>query len=444
MRNLAGIRYFVDYSWPLLIVASFVAFFDLKFDAVGGSFLVLSVQSSLLLSGTMHGVLNLVCVYYTFSLIFLNLVPWLHYSTGSLIWASTQAPTADYLLTNALIFISSLIVSVAHKVTRGSHHAGSEHTPSKARSGLSLTVLLLLSFAGLLGVLYLNSFSLQSVLFRGLVDQVREQVLTASSLNLMFGMVVRLLPLFCFLYAVTEIPRRGMTKLALFIFLLIAVFPTGVSRYMVAFTYIPVMLTLVPASRRAPVFVSTLMLSILFVFPFLEQFRYYDSFDTIQFLPDPSFFFAGHFDAYENMLSAIHRGSITYGYQLLGVIFFFVPRALWPSKPVGTGYELAESSGYTFNNISMTFLGEGYVNFGFLGIIVFSIFIGFGMAKIDKSRASREGYGVSTRYSNTVNFFLIGALFFVLRGDLLSGFSYTAAGLVVAWSVGVVMKFVRG
>jgi len=72
--------------------------------------------------------------------------------------------------------------------------------------------------------------------------------------------------------------------------------------------------------------------------------------------------------------------SITYGRQLVGALLFFVPRSIWPNKPVGSGHFVAENMlmtrySFWFTNISMPFPGEGYINFGILGIILFAFIL---------------------------------------------------------------------
>ena len=133
--------------------------------------------------------------------------------------------------------------------------------------------LLALSSLSFILLLYLNSFSITQILFRGIIEENREIVVESSSLSLLLGMIARLTPVFCFLYAATQIKSSSATKTLLFTLMLLSVFPTGVARYMVAFAYIPLALLFIPTARNAVVFSTSLIFSLIFIFPFLEQFR---------------------------------------------------------------------------------------------------------------------------------------------------------------------------
>jgi len=202
----------------------------------------------------------------------------------------------------------------------------------------------------------------------------------------------------------------------------------------------------VVASSRAPA--ATLRpsaitppTSLVFIFPFLNQFRYFSEFRSLRLLPSEEFFYAAHFDAYENFASAVEGNFISHGEQLLGSLLFFVPRLIWSDKPVGSGYEMASQFGYQFKNISMPFLGEGYVNFGIVGVVLFAVLIGYSMAKLDSVFGSRVRANGKVNYSTAIYYFMIGAIFFLLRGDLMSSVAYISAGLIVALFIRWIIRF---
>lgn len=110
------------------------------------------------------------------------------------------------------------------------------------------------------------------------------------------------------------------------------------------------------------------------------------------------------------------------------------------SKPMGSGFYVAETTHLSFNNISMPYFGEGYINWGYLGVVLFAIVLAYVLAKLDKK------YWTYTHYQGkTINkikyFMLLGLLMFILRGDLLSSFAYTIGYMV---SFEITKRIVQG
>jgi O-antigen polysaccharide polymerase Wzy len=432
-------------STPLLIflLVVFCAAFQPTLDWVGLGFLLVMMGLVLMLHVVMQRAVTLTLVYYVFSLIFLNLLPWLHYTNSILIWRLTAIPESIYFLLNAMLLLSHCIVFLFYLkgVLPSSRNAG--YTATKKKSSPLISFLLLgMSASGFLLLLFLNEFSLNSLLVRGLDYEFRNRAIDSSSLNLLLSQVSRVLPFFCFLYATMCIDGSRLLKIVLFTILLFSVFPTGVARYMVGMIYVPLALIYFTKFRQGGLFTTLLIAALLFIFPFLDQFREFAGFDTLKILPSIDFFYAAHFDAYENFASAIEMQFVTYGWQLIGVILFYVPRIFWPEKPIGSGQEMAEQLRYVFDNISMPFLGEGYVNFGIIGILLFAVILGFVFFKLDRFFAASVANFTGNSYITAFYFYLIGALFFVLRGDLLSSFAFTVAGVVVAFTVFKVMATV--
>ena len=111
---------------------------------------------------------------------------------------------------------------------------------------------------------------------------------------------------------------------------------------------------------------------------------------------------------------------VQYGRQLLGVVLFFVPREIWPNKPVGSGAFMADHLNMNFTNLSANYFAEGYINFGGAGIVLFLIILVWSCAYLDR-------IGVRVQRQNPPLFVLylqvIFVLFYLLRGDLMSSFA---------------------
>lgn len=81
------------------------------------------------------------------------------------------------------------------------------------------------------------------------------------------------------------------------------------------------------------------------------------------------------FDAFTmiaRILIYVEDYGIAYGNQLLNIIFFFVPRSIWVDKPLVTSIMVVTTQNQIFTNLSCPLPAEGFVNFGFLGVLIFA------------------------------------------------------------------------
>ena len=170
---------------------------------------------------------------------------------------------------------------------------------------------------------------------------------------------------------------------------------------------------------------------------FFELFRYLSrSILTYTFKFD--YFYQGHFDSYENFLHTFNyvtEHTISYGYSLFGAIFFFIPRAIWHSKPVESGWFLAQNyiDGARNLNIANSCIAEYFYNFHIPGILLAGTLYGIISALLDKS-AKDFVTGVKTGVENRLFMvpysMLLGYFLFQLRGSMMSGVAYTVGMLV--------------
>ena len=108
---------------------------------------------------------------------------------------------------------------------------------------------------------------------------------------------------------------------------------------------------------------------------------------------------------------------LSYGRQLAGDVLFWVPRRFWADKPTGSGFVL----GYFFRtatpNISAPLWAEGFVDFGWLGVVIFLMTFGYISARLDRGWASSYGALDLRRVVLPV---VVGYSFILLRGPLLA------------------------
>lgn len=248
--------------------------------------------------------------------------------------------------------------------------------------------------------------------------------------------------------------RKGILWCIINILCLItSYFPTGVARYITAMIYMGLMLTCSSRLKSSRVFILLFLCAFMIGLPFLNFFRNLAFSEVIlaEALRDAvsdisGMWLSGDYDAYAMMsltVEYVGQNSPTWGRQFIGVLLFWVPRAWWPEKPVGSGYFVSESMGMTFNNVCCPLPGEGMINFGLPGIILFGLFIGFFITRIDGLYwGSIDFSGKRLRYMDIVYPAACILFFFMSRGDLMSSFAYMMA-LVVVWYILVILSRLR-
>ncbi|MBN1694074.1 oligosaccharide repeat unit polymerase [candidate division WOR-3 bacterium] len=186
---------------------------------------------------------------------------------------------------------------------------------------------------------------------------------------------------------------------------------------------------------------AMLLIGMLFIFPLTHVLRYRTaetvSLSDLRFGELKTAYTSPHFDAYEMSVHTIQyvaKEGITWGKQLAGPLLFWIPRALWKGKPVGSGGTVAIYFSYPQTNLSCPLPFEGYINFGLIGLTLFAVLTGVLFSLLDayhwKISTSASTDIISLYYP-----FFLGFSLFAMRGDLMSSFSYTimfiAAGLIL-------------
>lgn len=132
-----------------------------------------------------------------------------------------------------------------------------------------------------------------------------------------------------------------------------------------------------------------------------------------------------HYDAFANVMAtvdySVNKG-LTFGYQLLSGLLFFIPRSLWASKPLSTGELIGdyviEDYGFVYSNLSNPLVAEGYINFGLLGVILMAVLLSLFIVKFMNWLRSNDPL------KKIMAFYFAVHLLFLLRGDFTNGFSY--------------------
>ena len=356
-----------------------------------------------------------------FFLFFLCLAPALQFK-NNVEMIGTKFKEDEYITTYIYVLFAIIIYNViywfSYLGTKPRINLKQNKTNYK---GLNIK-LIIISFAIFFLVFYINNFNIISMFLRGgiMIDRVEltvMQVVFADSFFRPMSMIVLLFSIYT--------KRSIVIRLILFLLFFITVFPLGVPRYAVAAMYIPVILSSFPFIRKNHRFVLLLVTVLLIAFPILSSFREYSDNTEVSFKISFSQFESIDFDAFSSFMRVVRSNYVTYGWQLLGTLLFWVPRSIWDSKPIPSGELIGDKENLITTNISMCYLGEGYINFGTVGVFVYMIILAIITAKLDSKYVGIHKYGTGDKdFFNMIYYIIVSFIIFLMRGDMMSSFAY--------------------
>ena len=138
-----------------------------------------------------------------------------------------------------------------------------------------------------------------------------------------------------------------------------------------------------------------------------------------------------HYDAFANVMATVEyvaNNGFSYGYQLLSALLFFIPRSMWSSKPLSTGEVvgnyLIDKHEFNFSNLSNPLVSEGFINFGFIGVLLMAIVLSYFVVYFLKWIRSGDSL------KSIAAFYFAMHMMFLLRGDFTNGFAYFIGTLI--------------
>lgn len=147
-----------------------------------------------------------------------------------------------------------------------------------------------------------------------------------------------------------------------------------------------------------------------------------------------------NFDAFQMMFyTTVYTDKMGYslGNQLLLPAFFWVPRSIWTSKPLGSPDIVAAHAGFASLNVSSPLWTEGYINFSIPGVFLFLYIFGWCARLGDNSLSNLE---LRPAFATILSSFFASNTFILLRGDLTSGTMYVQMIIVFTLSFLILMR----
>ena len=338
----------------------------------------------------------------------------------------------DYLHFQVLLLIILIIFNSLYHIRVFKH----PYITTKSTKNISSNKLIIISSIATIIILAHYHFNLFQLFARGLTESMMQEhaieVKESSSVasDLLFSKIIRSFPWACFVIGMLGKASRKKLSL-LFILMIITVFPTGLARNAAAMYWIPILILLFSKQLNGNKFILFMLISLFVIFPFLDNFRHFNG--DIKLKLSLSYLDSMNLDASQIFMATIKTNTITYGNQLLGALFFFIPRSLWSTKPVGSGHYLVTSNEGWFTNVSMPFFSEGYINFGYIGIFVFVAIFALMCSYLDDSYWKQKVSLQSGYY-----LIILGAIIFIMRGDLMSSFAFTV-GISITYKATLIL-----
>jgi hypothetical protein len=214
----------------------------------------------------------------------------------------------------------------------------------------------------------------------------------------------------------------ALAMMGALVLLFISQNPFNTPRYFLIEAWGPVALILTRGKIRALPFYLVCLLGLTVVLPILSvttRIGIAEYNELTEALSIDTFFSIPFIDVFDTLVHAVQfmQGhSWFYGAKLLAIVLFFVPRTVWPGKPIvgglDVGGELVAIGSSGTDNLSFFIAGDFYMDLGVPAVIIGGAACGFLLAKIQNVRFGRL-YG-----ENLMAYILISSLPILMRGPV--------------------------
>jgi len=377
-----------------------------------------------------------------FILSFLGLAPFIQYITDSLPFNNFDLITdKDILLANILIIIWVIFYFVGY-YTKPLHFLRGNLFHKFLNHSVSYDSLKLSFFISIIAFLYLYKLGTFLKWTRASYGSIIFSFNTSKAL--IIAIFIRGIPIITlggYLLMLDRIKRKKqLGVLIVIILILLNIFfnnPLAAPRYWASAILIGFIMILLEKKIKTGAFLTLcIIIGLLIIAPLIDIGRHnlsnIDVIRVIKFTNPIHFLKSANFDAYANIIHTIHyvqENGVTWGRQLLGSVFFFIPRTIWLNKPVGSGHIVAKYFYFPNFNVSSPLQAEALINFGIIGFPIFAMIFGRILRNVDDCYKNRMNQlRINPNYLAFIDViypFWLGLVFFISRGDLMSSFAYT-------------------
>lgn len=356
--------------------------------------------------------------YWYFNLIFFFMAPMAQYLSNYNMWGKSIS-SDTYIIANVLIIIGNIIHTMLYK---SNHEVKFNENESKQ----TLNSFMIFGIAIIAFILLIMNVGFSNLFLRASnVSEFSE----SKMFNTIISCFLKAVPVYCFSLIYEKEKRLNFKTIAIVIIVFLMNYPVSTTRFWMGAIYIGIVLKVVVKNTKQNRLQDIMLVAIFtIIFPISYYFHFYSleyvlQNKTVDFNLAESYLTVDY-DAYSifaRIIEYVSTNGVVLGKQLIGSILFFIPRAIWPSKPSATGAFIASETNQSFTNISSPFISEGYINFGVVGLIVFEIVLSLVCRVMDNAYWSEK----KNKYLVAVYPYCIGLLIFYERGALHHAVVYT-------------------
>lgn len=186
-------------------------------------------------------------------------------------------------------------------------------------------------------------------------------------------------------------PRKTLGSIVIvfvsLLLLLILQNPFNTPRFFLVATWFPVVLAVLHGRVRSTIFYVSTIGAVLFIFPLLSISTRL-GFEGYLNLPSATSstwtMELPYIDAFDTMVAAVRymeHHSLAYGAKAVAIVLFFVPRAIWPDKPIVGGLDIGgglyEGGFAGTPNLSFFVAGDFWMDMGLPGVVLGALILGY-------------------------------------------------------------------
>lgn len=365
--------------------------------------------------------------YYIFCLIFFFFAPLQQYLSDTRLWSGNGMSVIytdnDYLTVNFLLLASMLFFELGYgfyerkvrKIKREKKELQEYTTRSDKASMFLLMAITVLSAGGIIATKGMSAIISESAI----VSQIKHMALFA--------------PVICIIVCLINIKdgnikaKKYLICMVLVTALVFLLYSGAMARFILLGAVMAVLSYALLDYKNKSIYFSLYIAGFFFAFSMMRNKNIFEG-NLLNFVD----FRQADYDAYQMFILVVRYvrdHGISWGMNLLSAAFCFIPRSIANWRMEATGGIVVSAAGSWFKNVSCPLPAEMYFAFGTVGVIVLSILLGILVCWIDcksddKSHFFRGLFAI-----------LSGVTLYVMRGSLLSTFSFTVGIMLAYWAV---------